>query len=49
MNVDIYSYYQDMDFNGDIYSEEPKEWILKTEPEKLTDGRYILIDYIQIK
>lgn len=66
VNVDLYSYYPDMEFNGDIYSEEPKEWILKTEPEnmdniptvcnmvtatieKLADGRYILIDYIQIK
>lgn len=66
VSVDIYDYYPDMDFNGDIYSEEPKEWILKTKPEnrdniptvrykvtatieKLMDGRYILIDYTQIK
>lgn len=62
-NINIYSFYPDMYFEGKIYSEEPKEWLLKNESEnipivcytaiatieKLTDGRYILIDYIQIK
>ncbi|CAH2213488.1 hypothetical protein [Tepidibacter aestuarii] len=32
-SINIYSFYPDSDFNGEIYDEKPKEWELRNEPE----------------